>query len=58
MLKNSKSVSVDLRRRRSYLNLEQFNSQSFVLIWMIVLILMLCVLCVTAYPNSNMFAGI
>lgn len=58
MLKNSKSISVDLRRRRSYMALKEFNIQSFILIVMVVLLLMLCVLCVAAYPNSNMFAGI
>lgn len=56
MLKNSKSVSADLRRRRSYMGLKEFNMQSFVLIGMVVLTLILCVLCVAAYPNSNMFA--
>jgi hypothetical protein len=58
MLKNSKSISVDLRRRRSYMALKEFNMQSFILIGMVVLSLILCVLCVAAYPNSNMFAGI
>ena len=58
MLKNSKSVSADLRRRRSYMALKEFNMQSFVLIGMVVLLLILSVLCVAAYPNSNMFAGI
>jgi competence protein ComGC len=58
MLKNSRSVSVDLRRRKSFMNLEQFNLQSFALIGMIVMILIISVLCVAAYPNSNMFTGI
>jgi len=56
MLKNSKTVSVDLRRRRSYMALKEFNMQSFVLIGIVVLLLILSVLCVAAYPNSNMFA--
>jgi competence protein ComGC len=58
MLKNSRNVSVNLRRRRSFLNLEQFNPQSFVLIGMIVMILIISILCVAAYPNSNMPASI
>jgi competence protein ComGC len=58
MLKNSRSVSVDLRRRKSFMNLEHFNPQSLALIGMIVMILIISVLCVAAYPNSNMFTGI
>ena len=58
MLKNSRNISVNLRRRKSFMNLEQFNPQSFVLIGMIVMILIISILCVATYPNSNMPAGI
>jgi competence protein ComGC len=58
MIKNNRNVAVDLRRRRSVLNLEQFNPQSFIVIGMITLIFIISVLFVAAGPNSNAFTGI
>lgn len=58
MLKNGRSASVDLRKRRSFINLEGLNFQFLVLIAMIVMILIISVLTVAAYPNSNMPAGV
>lgn len=58
MLKNSRNVAVDLRRKRSLMNLGQFNPQSFFLIGMIIMIFIISVLCVAAGPNSNMITGV
>lgn len=58
MLKNNRNITVDLRRKRSLVNLEQFNTQSFFIIGTVIMILIISVLCVAAYPNSNAFTGI
>jgi competence protein ComGC len=58
MLKNNRNGTVDLRRRRSFMNLEQLNPQSFFIIGMIIMILIISVLCVAVYPNSNMYTGV
>lgn len=58
MLKNSRNVAVDLRRKRSFMNLGQFNPQSFFVIGMIIMIFIISVLCVAAGPNSNMITGV
>jgi len=58
MMKNNRSFAVDLRRRRSILNLEQFNLQSFALIGMIMVIFIISALLVASGPNSNMPVGI
>jgi len=58
MIKNNRSVAVDLRRRRSFLNLEQYNFQSFVLIGMIIMLFIISALFIASGPNSNMPVGI
>lgn len=54
MFKTSRNNSINLRRRHTFVNLRQFNPQSFAVIAMIIMILIISVLCVAAYPNSNM----
>ncbi len=58
MLKNNRNIAVDLRRRKSYINLDQFNHQSIAIIGMIVMIMIVSILCVSAFPNSNAISGI
>lgn len=58
MIKNNRNVAVDLRRRRTFLSLEQYNLQSFVLIGMIMIIFIISALFVASGPNSNMPMGI
>ncbi|MDI6725095.1 MAG: hypothetical protein QMD61_10665 [Methanobacterium sp.] len=55
MLKTRRNVSIpDLRRKQSIINLEQINLQSCVMIGVIISLLVISILCVAAYPNSNM----
>lgn len=58
MFKNSRNSSINLRRRHTFVNLKQFNPQSFAIIAMIVMILVISIMCVAAYPNSNIPANI
>lgn len=55
MLKTRRNVSIpDLRRKQSIINLEQINLQSCIMIGVIISLLVISILCVAAYPNSNM----
>lgn len=55
MLKTRRNVSIpDLRRKQSIINLEQINLKSCVMIGVIISLLVISILCVAAYPNSNM----
>ncbi|MGF7118567.1 hypothetical protein [Methanobacterium oryzae] len=54
MFKTSRNSSINLKRRNTFINLKQFNPQSFAIIAMILMILVISILCVAAYPNSNM----
>lgn len=58
MLKTNRNTSIDLRKKRSYINLEGINMISCITIAMIVLIFVLSVAVFASYPNSNMPAGI
>ncbi len=58
MLKTNRNTSIDLRKKRSYINLEGINMVSCITIAMIVLIFVLSVAVFASYPNSNMPAGI
>lgn len=58
MLKTNRNTSIDLRKKRSYINLEGINMVSCITIAMIVLIFILSVAVFASYPNSNMPAGI
>ena len=58
MIKNKSSFAVDLRRRRNFLNLEQYNLQSFVLIGTIMMIFIISALLVASGPSSSMPTGI
>ncbi|HEX3014502.1 MAG TPA: hypothetical protein VHO92_09565 [Methanobacterium sp.] len=58
MLKTSRNIAIDLRKRRSYINLEGINMVSCITIAMVVLIFILSVAVFASYPNSNMPAGI
>jgi hypothetical protein len=53
MLKTSRNISVDLRRRRSFVNLEEINIASCITVAAVVIILVLSVLIFASYPNSN-----
>jgi len=53
MLKNNRNVAIDLRRRRSFVNLEEINIVSCITIAMVVIILVSSVLIFASYPNSN-----
>jgi hypothetical protein len=53
MLKTSRNISVDLRRRRSFVNLEEINMGSCITIAAVIIILVLSVLLFASYPNSN-----
>lgn len=54
MLKNSRNVAIDLRKKRSYINLEEINMASCITIAMIVIIFILSAVLFASYPNSNM----
>jgi len=58
MIKNKSSFAVDLRRRRNFLNLQQYNLQSFVLIGTIMAIFIISALLVASGPSSSMPTGI
>lgn len=58
MIKNNRNIHGDLRRKRTLLNLEHVNMQSFILTGIIIIILFVSVMCVAAFPNSNVLAGI
>lgn len=58
MLKNNRNTAIDLRRRRTFINLEEINIGSCITIAMIVTILVLSVLIFASSPNSNMPASI
>ena len=58
MLKTNRNNAIDLRKKRSYINLEGINMVSCITIAMIVLIFVLSVAVFASYPNSNMPAGI
>lgn len=58
MLKTNRNTTIDLRKKRSYINLEGINMVSCITIAMIVLIFVLSVAVFASYPNSNMPAGI
>ena len=54
MLKTSRNIAVDLRKRQNYINLEEINIASCITIAMIVIIFVLSVALFASYPNSNM----
>ena len=54
MLKNSRNAAIDLRKKRSYINLEEINMASCITIAMIVIIFVLSAVLFASYPNSNM----
>ncbi len=58
MLKTNRNTTIDLRKKRSYINLEGINMVSCITIAMIILIFVLSVAVFASYPNSNMPAGI
>ena len=58
MLKSNRNVVIDLRRRRSFINLEQINMGSCITIAVVVTIFVLSVLIFALYPNSNFPANI
>ena len=54
MLKTSRNIAVDLRKKQGYINLEEINIASCITIAMIVIIFVLSVALFASYPNSNM----
>ncbi|MGB9936783.1 MAG: hypothetical protein ACPK7O_03630 [Methanobacterium sp.] len=58
MLKINRNTTIDLRKKRSYINLEEINIASCITIAMIVLIFVFSVAVFASGPNSNMPAGI
>ena len=58
MLKTNRNNAIDLRKKRSYINLEGINMISCITIAMIIFIFVLSVAVFASYPNSNMPAGI
>ena len=54
MLKTNRNIAVDLRKKQSYINLEEINIASCITIAMIVIIFVLSVALFASYPNSNM----
>lgn len=58
MLKNNRNNTISLRKRKSMMDFKQYNMKSFFIIGMILMVLILSILCIAAYPNSNMLAGI
>ncbi len=58
MLKNSGNTAIDLRKKRSYINLEGINMVSCITIAVIVLVFVLSAVLFASYPNSNMPAGV
>lgn len=53
MLKTSRNVSIDLRRRQNIVNLEDINIGSCITIAIVVIIFVLSVALFASYPNSN-----
>ena len=58
MLKTNRNNAIDLRKKRSYINLEGINMISCITIATMILIFVLSVAVFASYPNSNMPAGI
>ncbi len=58
MLKINRNNAIDLRKKRSYINLEGINMISCITIAVMILIFVLSVAVFASYPNSNMPAGI
>lgn len=58
MIKNSRNNAVDLKKRQSYINLEEINMVSCITIATVVLILVLSAAIFASYPNSNMPLGV
>lgn len=57
MFKTSKNIT-DLKRKQSIINLGQINIYACAVIGMILIFLIISILCVAAYPNSNFPANI
>lgn len=57
MFKSRRNVP-DLRRRQKVINLENINLHSCLMMVIILSVFIISVLCVSAYPNSNIPAGI
>ncbi len=53
MLKNNRNIAIDLRRRRSFINLEEINIGSCITIAAVVTIFILSILIFALSPNSN-----
>ncbi|MGZ7046902.1 MAG: hypothetical protein ACXVH2_00695 [Methanobacterium sp.] len=58
MLKNNRNFPVSLRKRKSIINLEGLNLQSFFTIGIVLMVLLISILCTAASPNSNMLIGV
>ncbi len=58
MFKSSRNTRVDLRRRKSLIDLRNVNNESLLFITAILMVLIISILCVAAAPNSNMLAGV
>ncbi|MGZ7043374.1 MAG: hypothetical protein ACXVHS_04520 [Methanobacterium sp.] len=58
MLKNNRNFPVSLRKRKSIINLEGLNLQSFLTIGIVLMVLLISILCTAASPNSNMLIGV
>ncbi|MBI5680110.1 MAG: hypothetical protein HZC47_04365 [Methanobacterium sp.] len=53
MIKTRKNVPISLKQRTHIINLEQINLQPFIIVGLVIMVLIISVLCVAAYPNSN-----
>ncbi len=58
MLKTGRNAAIDLRKKRSFINLEEINMVSCITIATVVLIFVLSALIFALYPNSNFPANI
>ncbi len=52
MFKTRRNVP-DLRRRQKIINLEEINLYSCIMVGIIISLFVISILCVSAYPNSN-----
>lgn len=52
MFKNSRNGRVDLRKKRSLIDLKNVNNESVLMFAFMLMVLIISILCVAATPNS------
>ncbi len=57
MLKNNRSAPASLRKKRNLMNLEDYDTRSFFIIGMILMVFIVSIILAASSPNSNMLFG-